>query len=109
MGQAERPTCPHCGGLDPYTLTPKAESAKGKHVRKGVYKCRACRKQFTVTIGTIMEDSHIPLHKWLIAFHLLCASKKGMSSHQLHRTLKVTELYAEKNLEKARRAMDAVG
>jgi transposase-like protein len=78
--------CPHCGGCDPYKLTPKP----GSKTRKGVYKCRACRKQFTVTVGTIFEDSHIPLSKWLLAIHLLCASKKGMSAHQLHRMLGVT-------------------
>ena len=55
-----------------------------------VLKCASCRKQFTVTVGTIFEDSHIPLHKWLMAFHLYCSSKKGMSAHQLHRTLKIT-------------------
>jgi hypothetical protein len=59
-------------------------------VRKGVWKCGGCREQFTVTVGTIFEDSHIPLSKWLLAYHLLCASKKGMSAHQLHRMLKVT-------------------
>ena len=77
--------CPRCGAPDPYQLKPTADGKT--HVRKGVWKCSRCRKQFTVTIGTIMEDSHIPLHKWLIAFHLLCASKKGMSAHQLHRML----------------------
>jgi len=78
--------CPHCGGADPYRLTPKA----GSKTRKGLWKCRACRKQFTVTVGTIFEDSHIPLSKWLLAIHLLCASKKGMSARQLHRMLGVT-------------------
>jgi len=53
--------CPHCGGSDPYKLTPKATSKKPG--RKGLYKCRACRKQFTVTVGTIFEDSHIPISK----------------------------------------------
>lgn len=81
--------CPHCGVVgESYRLKSKA---KGKtHVRKGVWKCSACRKQFTVTVGTIFEDSHIPLHKWLLAIHLLCASKKGMSAHQLHRMLGIT-------------------
>ncbi len=59
-------------------------------MRKGVLKCRACRRQFTVTVGTIFEDSHIPLERWLMAIHLLCASKKGMSAHQLHRMLGIT-------------------
>src|SRR5579872_776624 len=84
------PVCPHCGQVDnAYRLEPKP-SKKGKHVRKGVWKCAGCREQFTVTVGTIFEDSHIPLNKWLLAYHLLCASKKGMSAHQLHRMLKVT-------------------
>ena len=84
------PVCPHCGELNnAYRLEPKP-SKKGKHVRKGVWKCGGCREQFTVTVGTIFEDSHIPLSKWLLAYHLLCASKKGMSAHQLHRMLKVT-------------------
>ncbi len=86
----EGPICPHCGEINnAYRLEPKP-SKKNTHVRKGVWKCAGCREQFTVTVGTIFEDSHIPLSKWLLAFHLLCASKKGMSAHQLHRMLKVT-------------------
>jgi transposase-like protein len=85
------PVCPQCGLVnDAYRLEPKKHSDKGKHVRKGVWKCGGCREQFTVTVGTIFEDSHIPLNKWLLAYHLLCASKKGISAHQLHRMLKVT-------------------
>ena len=84
------PICPHCGELNnAYRLQPQ-ESKKDTHVRKGVWKCAGCREQFTVTVGTIFADSHIPLSKWLLAFHLLCSSKKGMSAHQLHRMLKVT-------------------
>jgi len=81
--------CPHCGVIgESYRLTAKPES---KHpVRPGVWKCKPCRKQFTVKVGTIFEDSHIPLATWLRAIHLLCASKKGMSAHQLHRMLGVT-------------------
>jgi len=75
--------CPHCGGTEPYKITPKA----GSKTRKGLYKCRACRKQFTVTVGTVFEDSHIPISKWLLAIHLLASSKKGISAHQLHRNL----------------------
>lgn len=82
------PACPHCGGADPYRLTAKPGSKSP--VRKGVWKCRACRKQFTVTVGTIFEHSHVPISKWLLAIHLLSASKKGMSAHQLHRMLGVT-------------------
>lgn len=83
------PVCPHCGAKDGhYPLQPKKES--NKPVRKGVWKCRVCRKQFSVTVGTVFERSHIPLHKWLLATYLLSASKKGMSSHQIHRMLGVT-------------------
>ena len=76
--------CPHCGSLG------RVYEIKGKTTRIGLKKCGACRKQFTVTVGTIFEDSHIPLNKWLMAIHLLCSSKKGMSAHQLHRMLGVT-------------------
>ncbi|MGB7131605.1 MAG: IS1595 family transposase, partial [Candidatus Sulfotelmatobacter sp.] len=82
------PVCPHCKGMKAYKLKPKANSKKP--VRPGVYKCHDCEQQFTVTVNTIFEDSHILLHKWLYAIHLLCASKKGMSAHQLHRMLEVT-------------------
>jgi transposase-like protein len=80
--------CPHCGSGEAYKLTPKGET-KTK-VRPGVYKCKACRKQFTVTVGTIFADSHIKLTNWLMAIYLICSGKKGMSAHQLHRTLGVT-------------------
>ena len=75
------PICPHCGTLG------EATELKGKSTRPGLYKCRACRKTFTATMGTLYEDSHIPLHKWLLATHLMCASKKAMSAMQLHRML----------------------
>ena len=78
------PVCPHCGALE------AATRLTGKSTRPGVYKCKACRKPFSVTVGTLFERSHIPLHKWLFANHLLCSSKKGISAHQLHRTLNVT-------------------
>lgn len=80
--------CPHCGGVDPYKLTAKPGSKSP--VRPGVYKCKACRKQFTVKVGTIFEDSHIALNHWLYAIYQMCASKKGISAHQLHRTLGIT-------------------
>jgi transposase-like protein len=88
------PVCPHCGALDRiYPLTgvcSKPSKAHPKGVeRHGLKKCGHCRKQFTVRVGTVFEDSHAPLHKWLQAIHLLCSSKKGMSSHQLHRILEV--------------------
>jgi transposase-like protein len=78
------PICPHCGVINEATLL------KGESTRPGVYKCRPCQKPFSVTVGTLFEDSKVPLHKWLYAVHLLTASKKGMSSHQLHRTLGVS-------------------
>lgn len=82
------PVCPHCGCREIYRLTPNGNS--DNHGRKGLLKCKACRKQFTVTVGTIFEDSHIPLHKWLMAIYLICSSKKGMSAFQLHRMLGIT-------------------
>jgi len=75
------PVCPHCGSVN------NATEMKGKSTRPGVYKCKDCRKQFTATVGTLYERSHIPLHKWLLATRLLCGSKKGMSAHQLWRQL----------------------
>jgi hypothetical protein len=62
---------------------------KGKSTRIGAYKCYACRKPFTVKIGTIFEASHVPMHQWLQAIYLMCSSKKGVSANQLHRTLGV--------------------
>jgi transposase-like protein len=84
----EGPFCPHCGSLEVYRLTAKTESVKPG--RKGLLKCKYCRKQFTVTVGTIFEASHISLDKWLIAIYLMSASKKGMSAHQLHRMMGIT-------------------
>jgi transposase-like protein len=84
--------CPHCqndGKTKPVSkLTPKAGSKAA--VRKGVYFCGACRKQFTVTVKTVFEGSHVPISKWLMAMFLISSSKKGMSAHQLHRMLKIT-------------------
>lgn len=91
----EGPECPHCGSCDKhYKLTgvrskPSKKNPEGVE-RHGLYKCAACRKQHTVRIGTIFEESHIPLFKWLQAIHLVCSSKKGISVHQLHRVLEIT-------------------
>ena len=74
-------TCPHCG------VVGEATELQGKSTRPGLYKCRACQKPFTATMGTLYERSHISLHKWLLATHLMAASKKGMSAHQLWRML----------------------
>jgi transposase-like protein len=76
--------CPHCGVVD------KSGALKGKSDRIGLYKCYACRKKFTVKVGTIFEDSHIQMRDWLVAIQLICSSKKGISANQLHRTLGIT-------------------
>ena len=78
---SEGRVCPHCGTIGNSTLM------QGKTTRPGLYKCKDCRKPFTATMGTIYERSHIPLHKWLLATHLMVASKKGVSAHQLFRML----------------------
>ena len=75
--------CPHCGSVDVLRM-------QGEAHRKGAFHCRDCRGQFSVTVGSLFERSHVPLHKWVLATHLLAASKKGMSSHQLSRMLGVT-------------------
>ncbi len=77
------PHCTHCGS---FTVT----ELRGKAHRPGVYQCNDCREQFTVTTGSVMERSKIPLNKWLLAMHLMASSKKGYSAHQLHRTLGIT-------------------
>jgi transposase-like protein len=77
------PVCPHCGEGEKRHYPLKSKTRR-------LYKCAGCRKQFTVTVGTIFEGSHVGLNKWLLAFYLLCSSKKGMSAHQLHRMLGVT-------------------
>jgi transposase-like protein len=78
----EGPVCPHCGNVDANHIG----RLSGKTSRPGLRKCYACRKQFTVRIGSIFEDSHFPLHLWLQAIQLICASKKGISSRQIQRT-----------------------
>ncbi|GLQ24488.1 DDE transposase [Algimonas ampicilliniresistens] len=105
-----QPVCPHCGeaekvgALKPVTPRRKVKNAdkslkldangnqvwKYSPTRYGIKKCYACRKQFTVTVGTVFESSHVPLHKWLQAAFLMMSSKKGISSKQLERTLEVT-------------------
>src|SRR5262245_19220057 len=81
---ADGRVCPHCGVLD------QSSPMKGKSTRIGTYKCYACRKKFTVKIGTIFEDSHIPMRTWLQAIYLMASSKKGISSNQLHRTFGIS-------------------
>jgi transposase-like protein len=89
------PVCPKCKKRDRVVAAPDIRSRPSKAnpdgaLLRGVYHCNPCRKRFTVRTGTLYERSHIPLHKWLYATHLLCSSKKGMSALQLHRMLGVS-------------------
>jgi transposase-like protein len=99
----EGPVCPHCGGVD------RISKMGGKSTRIGVYKCYQCRHQFSVKVGTVFEDSHVPMRLWLQAMYLLCSSKKGISSNQLHRTLGVTLKTAWFMSQRIREAMRTVG
>jgi transposase-like protein len=92
--------CPHCGGAD------RQSKLEGASHRPGLYFCGHCRSQYTVTVGTVFERSKVPLHKWVLATHLLCSSKKGMSAHQLHRTLGVTYKTAWFMAHRIREAMN---
>lgn len=96
------PVCPHCGSISPdhYKL-------EGKAHRPGLYKCKDCREQFTVTVGTVFERSKVQLHVWLQAMHLMCSSKKGISSKQLERMLGVTYQTAWFMSHRIREAMKA--
>jgi len=99
----EGPICPHCGGVD------RISPMKGKSTRIGTYKCYQCRKPFTVKVGTVFEASHVPMRLWLQAMFLMCSSKKGISSNQLHRTLGVTLKTAWFMSHRIREAMRVVG
>jgi transposase-like protein len=83
------PVCPHCGCMGRIGALNGVKDKKGR-VRPGLKKCYDCRKQFTVRVGTVFESSHVALHLWFQAAFLMCSSKKGVSSNQLHRTLGVT-------------------
>lgn len=98
------PVCPHCGSVskDHYALNGEAH-------RPGVYKCKDCREQFTVTVGTVFERSKVPLHQWMQAVYLICSSKKGCSSHQLQRTLDVQYKTAWFMAHRLREAMKQPG
>jgi len=93
------PVCPHCGGVD------RIGKSQAKTHRPGVYHCGDCRQQFSVTVGTVMEDTKIKLHKWLLANHLLCSSKKGCSAKQIERTVGVTYKTAWFLMHRLREAM----
>ncbi len=97
----EGPVCPHCQGKVSAKL-------QGKSTSPGYYKCKmpACRKKFSVTVGTIFERSHIRLRDWLIAFHLMVSSKKGASAHQIHRSVGVTYKTAWFMCHRIRHAME---
>ncbi len=101
--------CPHCESMKAKRLPAQRGRPTKAHpegaVRDGVYQCADCRKQFSVTVGTVFESSKVPLNKWLMATHLLCASKKGMSAHQLHRMLGVTYKTAWFMFHRIREAM----
>jgi transposase-like protein len=97
------PVCPHCGGVD------RISKMQGQSTRVGLYKCYQCRKPFTVKVGTVFESSHVSMRLWLQAMHLLCSSKKGISSNQLHRTLGVTLKTAWFMSHRIREAMRVVG
>lgn len=99
------PVCPHCGSdKAPMRL-------KGKSTRPGLLKCAEyeCRKQYSVTVGTVFERSRVPLNKWLMAVYLMCSSKKGISAHQLHRMLGVTYKTAWFMAHRIREAMSEDG
>jgi transposase-like protein len=97
------PICPHCGVLGAHY------AMKGKSHRPGLWKCKDCRSQFSVTVGTVFERSKIGLNKWLLAVHLMCASKKAVSSHQIHRMLGVTYKSAWFMTHRIREAMKSGG
>jgi len=93
------PFCPHCGE------TTQITRLEGRSHRSGLLQCNGCREHFTVTVGTVMERSHIALHKWVAAFHLMNSSKKGVSAHQLHRMLGITYKSAWFMAHRVREAM----
>lgn len=94
------PVCPRCGE------TTRVKRLEGKSTRPGVVMCNPCRKPFTVTVGTVFEDSKIPLNKWLLGFRLMAGSKKGISAHQLHRSLGITYKSAWFMAHRIREAMN---
>jgi transposase-like protein len=99
------PECPHCGVVnDAHRIAANPD----KKVRHGLYRCNACKEQFTVTVGTVFESSHIPVHKWMQVAYLLCSSKKGISAKQIERTLGVTYKTAWFMMHRLREAMSPV-
>ncbi len=96
------PECPHCGSVNDAT---KIQTNTAKKVRYGLWRCKSCKAQFTVTVGTVFESSHIPLHKWLQAAYLLNSSKKGISAKQIERTLQISYKSAWFMMHRLREAM----
>ena len=86
----EGPICPHCGHRDKHYYLGNRKTRSGKVSPRRVWKCANCRKQFSALVGTIFERSHVPLSKWLLAIHMMCAGKNGVSAHELSRQLGVT-------------------
>jgi transposase-like protein len=95
------PFCPHCGSFNVHRMAGKTQA--------GMFLCNDCRDKFTARVGSVMERSHVPVHKWLFAIHLLTSSKKGMSAHQLHRMLGVTYKTAWFMSHRIREAMRVEG
>src|SRR4051794_25822249 len=103
------PICPHCGSDRAYFLqprTPDRYTRTGHATQRRVYKCAACRKQFSVLIGTIFEGTKVPIYKWLMAIHMMCAGKNGVAAYELHRTLEVTNKTAWFMCHRIRKAME---
>jgi transposase-like protein len=98
-----QPICPKCGVIG------QSKRLHGKTTRPGLWKCYACMKPFTVKVGTVFESSHVPLHIWLQTVHLIASSKKGISTHQIHRTMGVTLKTAWFMTMRIREAMKAFG
>jgi transposase-like protein len=99
------PECPHCGVVNEAVRIPANPEKK---VRHGLWRCRGCKAQFTVTVGTVFESSKVPLHKWLQAVYLICSSKKGISAKQIERALLITYKSAWFMLHRIRAAMDPI-
>lgn len=99
---AGEPVCPHCGSVDRIT---KVKANPAKRIRVGLWRCGNCKGQFTVKVGTVFEHMRLPLHKALQAVYLVTSSKKGISAHQLHRTLEITYKSAWFLLHRVREAM----
>ncbi|MBA3916282.1 MAG: transposase [Acidobacteriales bacterium] len=88
------PECPRCGG------GAKAYKLQGRTTREGLYKCAVCLRPFTVTMGTMLEGTHIPLRKWLLSYHLLCLAQQGVTAPQLQRMLKISYHAAQYMLQR---------